>query len=270
VTSFEIDAKDGSLTAADTATTGAAPHSVAVSGDGAYLYTGASGAAAYNGFTISSKTGALKALKGFSAKPGGAPEAALVDPSGLYLVSVQSDVEKMISYVIQSDGSLVASAGGKVGTGSFPRGLVFEPNGEAIYVVNSGNDRLTGYSIDPSTGDLAVLKSSPFDTGNTPLSIAITPSGNYVYAGDKSGIRGFARNASNGKLIELDTSPFLTLGRPGALAIDPSGKTMIVCDPSDDIVRMVLIDNDTGALTKADDSPEAAGRAPRAVLIVTP
>jgi 6-phosphogluconolactonase (cycloisomerase 2 family) len=269
VSSFEIDSKDGSLSLASTAGTLLSPGTVVVSSDGAYLYIGSRGTAAYEGFSIDPKTGALTPIAGFTASSGGTPIAALVDPRGEFLFSLQDDAANIAGFSIQGDGTLV-STGNTVATGSSPRALAFEPNGKYLYATSLGDSVVTGYFLDVSTGDLSILATSPFSTDTQPFGIAITPSGSYLYASFVTGINMFARNASNGALIALDTSPFEALGRPGKLAIDPSGNVLIVCDPTDDIIRMYMIDSDNGTLTKADDSPETAGFGPNAVLMVTP
>jgi 6-phosphogluconolactonase (cycloisomerase 2 family) len=80
-----------------------------------------------------------------------------------------------------------------------------------------------GYSINPATGALTSL-GSPSSAGNHTNAVAITPSGQFLYATDdvSNDVWGFSINQSTGALTSL--GPTSTIGmRPYGLAIHPSG-----------------------------------------------
>ena len=66
---------------------------------------------------------------------------------------------------------------------------------------------MSGFAIEPQTGLLSSL-GAPV-TARSPYSVAIDPSGHFVYApNDDDTISGYRLNRSNGRLTELAGSPF--------------------------------------------------------------
>lgn len=98
-----------------------------------------------------------------------------------------------------------------------PPSVVVGPSGRFLYTVGGNlNTSVEGFSIDATTGALAMMAGSPFTTqATTGLGgLAVDNSGNFLYATvyattlPSSTILGFAINASNGSLTALPTSPY--------------------------------------------------------------
>jgi len=83
-----------------------------------------------------------------------------------------------------ADGSLVPIAGSPFpmsGSISEPGPLVVDPYGKYVYVVNTGSNNLSGFSISPVSGSLAALSPATVATGAGPVSIAIRKDDNWMF-----------------------------------------------------------------------------------------
>lgn len=103
--------------------------------------------------------------------------------------------------------------------------------GHFLYVANANsgklrvrpNSNISACSIDPNWA-LGRMPASPFATGIYPWSVAVDPSGNFVYAANYGNSTISAYNiASNGALIPVSGSPFI-LWNPYSVAVAPWGK----------------------------------------------
>ena len=47
------------------------------------------------------------------------------------------------------------------------------------YVANNGDNTVSGYSINPTTGALTAIPGSPFPSGSGPNSVAVSPTGQF-------------------------------------------------------------------------------------------
>jgi DNA-binding beta-propeller fold protein YncE len=137
---------------------------------------------------------------------------------------------------------------------------------EFAYVTNNGDNTISGYTINPATGTLSPIASSPFPTGNHPGSMSVDPSGKFVYVTNDSGLGGYAINPVTGALTAIAGSPFV-VGPAFSTAVDPSGRFIYVI--GDSSVLGHAIDPVTGALTATAGSPVATGLSPGSVNSTT-
>lgn len=76
--------------------------------------------------------------------------------------------------------------------GTFPRGLALDASGRFLCVANSSNSSADSYvsafSVDAPSGALTALAGSPFASGLNPVSVAVEPSGKFVYVANNMGI----------------------------------------------------------------------------------
>jgi len=96
-----------------------------------------------------------------------------------------------------------------------------------LYVANSGANNVSGYTVNAFTGALTEIQGSPFAASGSPASVAVHPSGRFVYATgyyDTAGINGYLIDARTGQLSSLAGSPFPAAGGNVVIAIQPSGK----------------------------------------------
>jgi 6-phosphogluconolactonase len=138
------------------------------------------------------------------------------------------------------------------------------PSGRRFAVVtNYWAGHVTVLAIDDKTGALTPAPGSPFTTGMAPSSVAIHPSGAFVYVvnswrDSRSGeVWAYAIDRATGALTPLRGSPFTVPGNPWSVAIHTSGAFAYVTSADD--VYVYAIDARTGALTPTASSPFAAG-----------
>ena len=131
------------------------------------------------------------------------------------------------------------------------------------YVVSNGDNYLSGYSMNPTTGALTPVPGSPFATGAGPFGVIADPTGRFVYvANEASGnVSGYAIDPSTGTLTAVANSPFTVGVNPLAVTVDPMGRFAYVGFGTN--IAAYTIDQVTGALTTVAGSPFCGGGIPR-------
>jgi 6-phosphogluconolactonase len=110
-------------------------------------------------------------------------------------------------------------------------------------------------------------------TGTGPESLAVDPSGNFVYItnGLAGTVSGYAIDRSSGKLTAIAGLPLNVTPRAGvgaeALAIHPSGNFIYVTDSGTNAVFAYAVDPEGGELTAVVSSPFPTGTTPAAIAI---
>jgi len=97
------------------------------------------------------------------------------------------------------------TSAGLVAAGTGPTSLALDPRSKFAYVVNSGSNDVSTYTVDGTTGALTSLGTT--GTGLSPASIALHPSGKFVYvtnAGSNS-VWVYNIDASTGTLTLIGT-----------------------------------------------------------------
>lgn len=103
--------------------------------------------------------------------------------------------------------------------------------GTRFLYVSVGSE-IVGFSINQSTGTLTSTSWSPFTypSGRNPQGLAVSPSGQFLYAADAGGgIDAFQIDSSTGDLTSISGSPF-GVGDVYSVAIDPSGSFAYASD----------------------------------------
>jgi 6-phosphogluconolactonase (cycloisomerase 2 family) len=217
------------------------------------------------------------------------PSSIAVDPAGLFAYVTNYGANDIrVSSIDTSTGALahIDADGGIAGfqdsitTGSGPIAIAIHPSGKFAYAVNQLSNSVSGYSIDP-LGALSRIDLNGSASGTTvptrtsPVSIAITPDGNYAYvvnAAETScaiahcgSISSYSIDTTTGALtslghIEAGTTSY-------AIAVDPSGQYAYVANGAGGVTSQgdvwVYAIAPTGTLSKS--STATAGTGPRAV-----
>jgi 6-phosphogluconolactonase (cycloisomerase 2 family) len=222
-------------------------------------------------FSIDSGTGALSEVAGSPVLANANPGEILITPSGKF-VYVTNKTIGMVTIFTFSNGVLSQLPPGSspVSSGTGAGGLAIDGSGRFLYVANfagqnpppnqntTGN--ISGFNIDPNTGELTTMSGSPFTVGNGsgPSAIAVDPSGRFVYAttpGSSFSIWCFAITAANGHLVAATNSPFsVTAGGLFAL-FDPSGNYFYIGSNSGNGIAGYTYNPSTGALTAIVGAP---------------
>jgi len=123
-----------------------------------------------------------------------------------------------------------------------------------LYASLPQSDQIVAYREDPNSGILTVLASSPVAAGPGVQSIAIHPSGKFLYAANsgENDVSLFTI-ASNGTITEV--TPRAQVGTaPKLLVIDSAGQFLYVGDSGSTDIYAFSIDATTGALAQVGSS----------------
>jgi 6-phosphogluconolactonase (cycloisomerase 2 family) len=132
-----------------------------------------------------------------------------------------------------------------------------------IYVTIPAASQIIVYREDPNSGVLTQITGSPYAVGDGAVSLALHPSGKFLYAANP-GVAGNSENdislftiASNGAITEVfpRTSVAPNGSQPRLLRIDPAGNFLYVANASSQNISVFSIASGTGALTAVAGSP---------------
>jgi 6-phosphogluconolactonase len=153
-------------------------------------------------------------------------------------------------------------AGSPFPTGSTPKSVAFSPSGQLLATANYGDDTVSMFTVNQTTGALAEVLGSPFPTGagSEPYGVAFSSSGGLLAVTDAgvSTVSVFAVDPSTGALSAVAGSPFTTGTQPEAVAFSPGGGLLATANAGG-TVSVFTVDQTTGALTVVSGSPFAAG-----------
>ena len=229
-------------------------------------------------YQVDQKTGGLSFSGTFSSGvPSLAPFQSIIDPTGrfLYIVNLASpgSVAALATNTTSFDGSLTTIAGSPFTVGSFPLGIAEDPAGKYLYVTNSGDGTISGFSVG-SDGSLTPLSTPTFSTGtgagSTPVIPAIDPTGSFLYVPNSADgtISIFSIASATGLLSPVGSPVSTGAGSvPIMIAITPSNKFLYVTDQNNNQIVGFTI-GAGGTLTGATTgSPYATGNFPQGLAI---
>ena len=148
------------------------------------------------------------------------------------------------------------------------RTIAVDPTGTYAYVANETAATISAYSINPSSGALGTLSSSPLATGSSPESVAVDPAGKFLLAANitaKNEVSSYSITPSSGELTRTSTVPAGQF--PVNVVVDPSGKFAYFANESSNNVGVYSINATTGALSAVLGSPFGTGIRPRWIAI---
>ena len=114
--------------------------------------------------------------------------------------------------VDSTTGSLTVVPGSPFAAGNVPGQIVIDPTGKFLYVPNAQDRTVSGFTIDAVSGALTPMTGSPFAIAAS--SLALAPSGNFLFAGTGATITAFSINASTGGLTSVGNAASMPVGDP--------------------------------------------------------
>jgi 6-phosphogluconolactonase (cycloisomerase 2 family) len=136
------------------------------------------------------------------------------------------------------------------------------------YVANETAGTISAWYIDPVLGSLQAVPGSPFQAGQYPTALAVTPNGKFAMVTnqfDPGSVSVFAIAPATGSLTQVAGSPFAAGANPLSISIDPTGQFVYVGELGDensaaggttpDGIFAYSINNTTGSLTQLAGSP---------------
>ncbi len=187
-------------------------------------------------FTVNTTTGALTWV--YNEPTGSGPSAVTTDTTGQFVYVTNAPGASVSAYSVTptatSGGNpepLTPVPGQPFAAGGTPVSLAVEPTDHYLYVLNQGDNTISGYSIDAANGALTPLTSSPFAIGggsSNAAQVLVDPSGQYVYVvsqsynGSVGGVTQFSIDATTGALTQVTATPVT----PGSNANSPSAMVL--------------------------------------------
>jgi 6-phosphogluconolactonase (cycloisomerase 2 family) len=216
ISGYSISSSTGSLTALSGSpySTGlnTQPFSVAIDPSGRFLCVAIENTNQVESFSIDATSGKLAAIG--SVPTGMSPELVVVDPSGRFVYVADGDGH-VSAYTISTAGSLTQITGSPFLAGHRTVSVAVDPSGRFVYAANNGNGavasfNVSAYTIDPNTGALTEIIGSPFATGAASRSVAVDPSGNFVYVANTgtNDVSAYTIDQASGALTANPASPF--------------------------------------------------------------
>ena len=138
------------------------------------------------------------------------------------------------------------------------------------YVTNAADNTLSSYSVDATTGALAVV-GPPIVTGASPSAIvgaALSLDRRYVFVGNEGSndVSAFSVNNTTGALTAVPGSPFAAGTDPKAMALSIR-QYLYVANAGSDNISAFDIDASTGALTPLSPATFATGKGPSSIAV---
>ncbi len=116
------------------------------------------------------------------------------------------------------------------------------------------------FSVNSLTGALTEAPSSPFNAGLSPQSMAVDPTGRFLYVSNlqTNDVTGFSVDPVSGALTQLPGSPYFIGSQPLATGVEPTGRFLYVAatGAAGQGLFEFNIDGNSGVLTAASTSPQ--------------
>jgi 6-phosphogluconolactonase (cycloisomerase 2 family) len=250
-----------------------------------FVYVANQGSNDVSVFQFNTGTGALTALAGSTGNPFPAdtgPFAVTVNPALTFVYVANFTSNNISTYSLNSTTGvltpLAAATGNPFPAGINPASVIVAPNGQFAYVANSGSNTVSAYSVDGNTGALLALgggTGNPFPTETTPLSVTVTPNGQFLYVANSisNSVSAYSVNGATGALTPLAVAtgnPFPSGLSPSDITVSPNGQFGYAVNTGDNTISTYRIDQVTGALTAlpgATGNPFPTGAGPQSMTI---
>jgi 6-phosphogluconolactonase len=286
VNSYGIDLNTGVLTQINTAAPVAAnsiPRAIVLDPSGNFAYvanaTNSGGPGSITAYSVK-KDGKLSSL-GSNPATGVNPVALAIDHGGHFLFAANEGSDTVSVFSIGANAALTAAGTFPVvtpvagATPATPSSVAVTPSGSFVFVANAGQNTVSGFAVNSSTGALTNVPGSPFVAGTAPSGVTVTPNGQYLYVANEgsNNISAFTICASavpgctaaDGSLI----SPTVVSAglAPVSLAVDPAGNFLYATDRDSNQLSGYRITPSTGVLTALSGGAVSTGVSPVFVAI---
>lgn len=204
------------------------PSAMAVSSNGFFAYVTNGRTNTVTAFRVSTE-GALLLAPTTPSKPNpvpvdAAPGALAIAPNTKHVYVANGGTDTVTAFNVETSGTLtlIPQTSGNTNpvsvNGSDPAAIAVTQSGQFLYVVNSGSNNVTAFSIG-ATGLLSPVapsgaKTNPISTGGTvPKSMTISPNGSFLYVANSS--------SHNVTVFQIGANGLLTLVPPAGSNTNP-------------------------------------------------
>ncbi|MBT3205683.1 MAG: beta-propeller fold lactonase family protein [Gammaproteobacteria bacterium] len=261
---------DGALTAMlnPTVTAGDDPLSVITDISGSYAYVSNYGDATVSQYNIGAD-GALTAMIPANVPSGDGSRTVTVDPSGSYVYVANASDNSVSQFSIGADGALIPVAPANIAARLNPYAVVVTGGvapvsavAQYAYVANGGDYTLSQYTF-ATDGSLIGMVAATVAVGYDPESIAVDPTGSYVYVatdtlfGTSQYIAQYLIGA-DGALTAMTPATIVVGDGSKSVTVDPSGSYVYVANSDDNTISQYSIGTN-GTLAAMTPATVAAG-----------
>lgn len=117
-----------------------------------------------------------------------------------------------------------------------------------FYVLNQKTAQVAGFSFASGSTSLTAISNSPYTLAASPLAIAISPTGGFLYVSTLVGIYVYSVNGSNGALTLQNSGNVISADPALTMVVDPSGSWLIEAISGVSAVNAIPLDATTGGL----------------------
>jgi len=218
----------------------------------------------------------------------------VIDPTGRFIYVISSVDNTIFGFSITqtpdkaaATNGLLTGISGMSGTTGYndatlnsPSWILTDRAGKYVYVVNSGGNTISEYTIDPATGVLSLRTDTPtIATGTTPL-FGTTDVNGHLYVANEApqSVSAYSIDTSNsstaGQLKAIGTGPFPINNASFTINVitDPTGKYLYVLDstagapgPLSQVFAFNL--NADGSIGSQIGTPQLTGNSPTGMAI---
>jgi hypothetical protein len=115
-----------------------------------------------------------------------------------------------------------------------------------FYILNEETNQIAGYNI--ASGALATITGSPYALSAKPFSLAVDPTGSYLYVGTAAGIYLYLIDPSTGALTLGNGNGVLSTDLATTMQVDSTGSWLVEAGPGLGEVLAVPLDPSTGLI----------------------
>lgn len=272
VEAYSINADDGRLTKLNQqplSLSATRPKSLAVSPDGRHLVAAVYGGGAYNALPIA-KDGSLLRVSGMIKETGSGPHpehqaaahphTVLFDTAGRHLLSTDTGSDRINVFSL-ADGGFHPVSRNSVQPGSAPGEMVVHPSGHLIFVANRLHASISSFRYDTSNGSFAGrahTSSLPkHGTIESSWSLAVHPSGQFLYTASSSSLNAWRINTLTGELTLMQSTQ-QPLASPLQMTLSPRGDSLFLLDEAGHGAFRGAVDQRSGQLGRLTQVAEVA------------
>ena len=203
---------------------------------GSYLYVVDGAGNTLYGFTISQTDGTLTPITGLNPYTSSSivgPSDVVIDRTGKFLYIVNNGNSTVTQFTIGTGGTVTAGASITSGTAPVLAAIDSVNPAAQILIVPGGDATVAAYTINATSGALAIVGTATTVTKATALDNAVVdPTGAFLYlvdTGSSAAGQIYSFNISSGGVIgaQIGTALPTDVG-PGGIAIDPTGALIAV------------------------------------------
>ena len=218
-----------------------------------------------------------------AAAPAAAGRSVAAGPTArapfVYVANKGRNDVSLFGVALSGSGALRPLTPKTVASGPFPSATAVSPQGNSVYVADTGPvsapaAEVSQYSIKPATGKLTPKTPATVASAGDPAAIAVAPDGKNAYVAacgtsTTGTISQYSINPVTGDLTPLSPAALATPGCPdsGSVKVAPDGKNLYVANTGTDKVAQYRIAPGTGALSSRPVATVATGSGPESVTI---